>query len=153
MAAVARVAFPSTSRRPSTLPVSSTTALRTTVPWDAPERAPTGYFGGTLWASRFSAPFEERMIALFSPGSGASDGVAAAASFLPLTSLSLALLASGFVATGAVGAAAAEAGGATAVPGVAVGGTAAVAVPDAVGEPVAEPVAELIAESGAFDCV
>src|SRR2546430_17258267 len=117
MAAVARVAFPSTSRRPSTLPVSSTTALRTTVPWAAPETASTGYFGGTLWASRFSAPLEERMITLFSPGSGASDGVAAAASFLLLTSLSLALLAAGFVATEVVGAVAAEAG-ATAVPGV-----------------------------------
>src|ERR1700688_3684295 len=153
MAAVASVAFPSTSRRPSTLPVSSTTALRTTVPWDAPERAPTGYFGGTLWASRFSAPFEERMIALFSPGSGASEGVAAAASFLLLTSLSLALLASGLVAIGAVEAVAAEAGGVTTSPGVAAGGTVAVALADAIGSAVAEPVAELVAESGAFDCV
>src|SRR6266478_2773514 len=147
MAAVARVAFPSTSRRPSTLPVSSMTALRTTVPWAAPERASTGYFGGTLWASRFSAPFEERMIALFSPGSGASDGVAAAVSFLLLTSLPLASLDSGFVATGAVATVAAEAG-AIAVPGVVADLTGAVAAVDAVGE----PVAELIAESGAFDC-
>src|ERR1700681_535549 len=116
MAAAARVAFPSTSRRPSTLPFASTTALRTTVPWT--ERASTGYFGGILWASRFSAPFEERMIALFSPGSGAAGGGAAAASFLLLTSWSLALLASGFVATDAVGAVAAEAGAATAAPGV-----------------------------------
>src|SRR6267378_3748048 len=151
MAAVARVAFPSTSRRPSTLPVSSMTALRTTVPWAAPERASTGYFGGTLWASRFSAPLEERMIALFSPGSGASDGVAAAASFLLLAGLSLALLASGFVATGAVAAVAAEAGGATAAPGVAAGRTGTVTVADAVA--VAESVTELVDESGAFDCV
>src|ERR1700676_1215809 len=117
MAAGASAAFPSTSRSPSTLPVSPTTAWRTTVPWAAPERASTGYFGGILWARRFSAPFEERMIALFSPGSGASDGAAAAASFLLLTSLSLALLASGFVATDAVVAVAAEAGGATAAAG------------------------------------
>src|SRR6267378_4901474 len=150
MAAVARVAFPSTSRRPSTLPVSSTTALRTTVPWAAPERDSTGYFGGTLWASRFSAPLEERMIALFSPGSGASDGVAAAASFLLLAGLPLAWLASGFVAAGAVAAVAAEAGGATAVPGFVADLTGPVTAVDAVGEPV---VAELIAESGAFDCV
>src|ERR1700724_2870474 len=151
MAAVARVAFPSTSRRPSTLPVSSTTALRTTVPWAAPERASTGYFGGILWASRFSAPFEERMIALFSPGSGASDGVAAVASFLLLVGLSLVLLASGFVATGAVGAWVAEAGSAPGVPGVAAGWTGVAAAADAVGESGAEPVAELIEESGAFD--
>src|SRR6267142_394155 len=132
MAAVARVAFPSTSRRPSTFPFASTTALRTTVPWAGPERAPTGYFAGTLWTSRFSAPFEERMIALFSPGSGVPDGVAAAASFLLLTSLSLALLASGFVATDAVAAVAAEAGGATAAPGVVADLTGAVAAVDSV---------------------
>src|SRR6202047_953159 len=151
MAAAARVAFPSTSRRPSTLPFASTTALRTTVPWA--ERASTGYFGGTLWTSRFSAPLEERMIALFSPDSGVSDGVAGAAFFLLSAGWSLVLLASGLVATGAVGAVAAEAGGATAVLGVAAGGTGGVATADAIGEPVAELVAELLAESGAFDCV
>src|SRR5271157_687665 len=77
MAAVARVAFPSTSRRPSTLPVSSTTTLSTTVPSVPPRLASTGYGAGTLCASRFSAPLEERMIALFSHGSSALAEVAA----------------------------------------------------------------------------
>src|SRR5208337_4399559 len=139
MAAVASTASPSTSRRPSTLPFSSTTSLRTTVPSVPPERASTGYFGGTLRASRFSAPLEERMIALFSPGSWASDEAAAAADFL----LSLGLLASGLVTAGA--AVAPEVGGATAAPGIAAGRTGAVAVADVVGEP--------IAESGAVDCL
>ena len=65
-----------------------------------------GYFAGTLEASRFSAPWEERMIGLFSPGSWVPDELAAAASFL----LSLGLLASG-LATGATALVAPEAGG------------------------------------------
>src|SRR4030081_1794047 len=134
MAAVASVALPSTSRRPSTLPLSSTTALRTTVPWAAPERASTGYFGGTLWASRFSAPLEERIIALFSPGSWASDEVAAAASFL----MSVGFVGSRLLATGTVAVAASEADE---------------PVGEKVAGAIAEPVAELVAESGAFDCV
>src|SRR6266481_3839374 len=134
MAAVARVAFPSTSRRPSTLPFSSTTALRTTVPWAAPERASVGYFGGTLWASRFSAPLEERMIALLSSGSLASGEGATGASFL----LSADLVGSGLPATGTVAVVASE-------PGEPVG--------EAFAGTVAEPVVELVAESGAFGCV
>src|SRR5450631_7157 len=134
MAAVASAAFPSTSRTLSTLPFSSTTSLRTTVPWASPEFSSTGYFGATLCASRFSAPLEERMITLFSRGNGASDEVAVAASFL----LSLGLLASGLLTTGAAGIVVAEGSGATAVPGVAAGGTEAVAAADGVGEPVAE---------------
>src|ERR1035438_7645706 len=148
MAAVARVALPSTSRRPSTLPVSSTSALRTTVPCACPERASTGYFAGTLYASRFSAPWEERMIALLSPGSWVPDEVAAAASFL----LSVGLLASGLVTTGAAAVVAPEVGGVTAVPGVAAGWTEAVAAADVAGEPAAELVAELGAESRTVAC-
>src|SRR5208282_5820422 len=104
-------ASPSTSRRPSTLPFSSTTALRTTVPSAPTERASAGYFGGTLRTSRFSAPLEERMIALLSPGSSAldEDEAAVAASFL----LSLGLLASTLIATGAAAIVALEVGGAT----------------------------------------
>src|ERR1035438_1161706 len=115
MAAVARVAFPSTRRRPSTLPFSSTTALRTTVPSAPSERASTGYLGATLYASRFSAPLEERMIALFSPGRGGLDEVAETASFL----VSLELLVSDLPTAIAVAVMFLEAVGATALPGVA----------------------------------
>src|SRR5260370_42626120 len=101
MAAAARVALPPPRRRASTLPLASTAALRTTVPWA--ERASTGYFGGTLWISRFSAPLEERMIALFSPGSGVPDGAAAAAFFFLSAGLSAGLFAHGLLAARAVG--------------------------------------------------
>ena len=90
------------------------------------------------------------MIALFSPGSWASDEVAAAASFLlSLGLLSLGLLTSGLVTTGPVVVVAPEVGVATAVPGVAAGWAETVAAADVV----AELVAELVAESGTVDCV
>src|ERR1700690_1039454 len=86
MAAVARVALPSTRRRPSTLPPASTTALRTTVPSVLPGSASTGYFGGMLYASRFSAPLEDRMTALSSAGSGVVEGIASFLASLDLLS-------------------------------------------------------------------
>src|ERR1035438_3784538 len=148
MAAVARVAFPSTRRRPSTLPFSSTTALRTPVPSAPSERASTGYFGAKLYASRFSAPLEERMIALFSPGRGVLDEVAATASFLvslellSLALLRLDLLVSDLARGVAVAVMFPEADGATALPGIGDTWAGAVAAADVVFEPVVEPVAE-----------
>src|SRR5277367_6133398 len=101
MAAVASVSLPSTRRRALTLPLSSTTALRTTVPSFFPGSASAGYFAGTLYASRFSAPLEDKMIAESSPGSGAVGEVA----------LELGLL-SGLLITGAAVTVLEEAGGA-----------------------------------------
>ena len=79
------------------------------------ERASAGYFGGTLVSRRFCAPWEERIIAVFSPGSGALDGdafeVGAAMFFAASFLASLGLL-----TAGAGVAALAEADGAVAAP-------------------------------------
>src|SRR6266853_318675 len=76
MAEFARAALPSTNRTLATLPFSSTTVFRTIVPCAPRDRASAGYFGGTLWISRFSAPLDERMIALLSSTTRASDETA-----------------------------------------------------------------------------
>src|SRR5579859_4542710 len=145
MAALARAAFPSTRRTPSTLPFSSTTSLRTTVPCASPDLASTGYFGATLCASRFSAPLEERMTALFSPGSSLSDGLAVK-SFLSTGAWALALVVVDLLTTDTDGIVP-PAGFGVAVSGVGAGGTAAatsawVDGADMAGEPFAAPVAE-----------
>src|SRR5208337_1004026 len=91
-----------------------------------------------LCASRFSAPLDERIIALSSPGSWTPDK-GAAASFL----LSLGLLTSALLAGGAVAVLAPEFAFATVVPGVAAGWTGAAA---------SEVAAGPAAESGTDDC-
>src|SRR5258708_5805733 len=76
MAEFAKAALPSTNLTLATLPFSSTTVFRTIVPCAPRDRASAGYFGGTLWISRFSAPLDERMIALLSSTTRASDETA-----------------------------------------------------------------------------
>src|SRR6266853_5311333 len=76
MAEFAKAALPSTNLTLATLPFSSTTVFRTIVPCAPRDRASAGYFGGTLWISRFSAPLDEMMIALLSSTARASDETA-----------------------------------------------------------------------------
>src|SRR5208283_520377 len=117
------------------------TALRRTVPsaW-----ASAGYFGGMLRSSRFSAPLEERMTAVSSPGNGAIEEVAAASFFLSLGAISLCLPVSGLPAM--AGVMFAGAGGAAAV--LAAGSfTETPAAADVVAEPLLGPVPALMPES------
>src|SRR5579859_119289 len=143
MAALARAAFPSTRRTPSTLPFSSTTSLRTTVPCASPDLASTGYFGATLCASRFSAPLEERMTALFSPGSSLSDGLAVT-SFLSTGAVVCGLV-TALLATGAGGTVLPGALSATTVSVVAAGWAEGTAAPATAGGVVDDFVSEFTA--------
>jgi len=84
-----------------TFPASSTIALRTTVPSAPSLRASAGYFGAAPVTRRFCAPCDERMIAVFSPGSGALEGDELEVAPAALFAVSCFVSAAGLLMTGA----------------------------------------------------